>query len=298
MAFQTIAVATDLSPRADRAVARAFRMAARLGAELHLYTVIDSDLPDQMGAQLALQTEAALTRFAEAQKDASNIQWTAHILHGTPDSALVEAINAQGAEVLVVGLHRTRPLMDLIRETTMERLIRHVTCPVLIVTNAADHDYANILCALDFSPASTRAVATGFALLPKANLRAFNAVHVPYSGMIAGPGIPGDIPPPPDPGPFLAEARRAAKQWKSSTPLMGAMEIDIIQGSVRVALHKAMEEHPADLVVMGSHGRALPVPWLVGSVTCDLMRSPPTDLLIVPPAPTLNQKHFDKDNDA
>lgn len=45
-----ILVASDLTARSDRAIARGFQLARQLNAELRLLHVVDADLPDELRA--------------------------------------------------------------------------------------------------------------------------------------------------------------------------------------------------------------------------------------------------------
>ncbi len=65
--MKTIAVATDLSMRSDRAVARAWRLADEHNATLYVFSVVDDTLPEALGETVAAETQARLVQFCEAQ---------------------------------------------------------------------------------------------------------------------------------------------------------------------------------------------------------------------------------------
>ncbi|MFT4620433.1 MAG: nucleotide-binding universal stress UspA family protein [Sulfitobacter sp.] len=282
--MKTIAVATDLSMRSDRAVARAWRLADEHNATLYVFSVVDDTLPEALGETVAAETQARLVQFCEAQTGADKVTWHAQILRGAPDEALATAAKSYGADLMVLGLHRRRPFMDLIFETTMERLTRSLGCPVLIVRDPADHAYTCVLGALDFAPASADALRIARRLAPTAGLHAAHAVPVPYVGMATAPGLTGELPPMIDPAPFMEAAVQQKYAWLDANPdLADLADISVEEGSVQAVIgHKRAALRP-DLISMGAHGRALPVPWLMGSFATDMMRDPPCDLLIVPP---------------
>jgi nucleotide-binding universal stress UspA family protein len=282
--MKTIAVATDLSMRADRAVARAWRLADEHDATLYVFSVVDDTLPEDLGETVAAETQARLIQFCEAQTGADKVTWHAQILRGAPDEALATAAKSYDTDLMVLGLHRRRPFMDLIFETTMERLTRSLGCPVLIVRDPADHAYTSVLGALDFAPASTEALRIARRLAPTASLHAAHAVQVPYAGMVASPGLTGALPPMIDPAPFMEAAVQQKYTWLDANPdLSDLTEISIEEGTAQVVIgHKRTALKP-DLITLGTHGRALPVPWLMGGFATDMMRDPPCDLLIVPP---------------
>ncbi len=282
--FRTIAIATDLSERGDRAFDRAFRLAAAQGARLMIFSVVDDHLPEDMQETMAEGTRVRLEKAAAAQPGADTLDWSVTVLCGTPDTALAQAIGAHGIDLLVVGLHRHRPFMDLLRETTMERLVKLADCPVLIVRTASPAPYGTVLAALDFAPASGRALRLAHRLAPEAALHGVHAVHIPYQTMVAAPGIAGEIPPVISAEPFLAEARTSRDAFLDSHADLPGLSVEIGEGSIHAVLRGAMDRLHPDLIALGAHGRALPVPWLLGSFANDMMRDPPTDLLIAPPS--------------
>jgi len=281
--MKRLAVATDLSPRADRAMARAFLLADYLKLPLMVYSVIDDHLPEDMGASQAAQTEAKLNQFCQSQRGSETVDWTVEVLRGSIDDALTQACEAAGIDLMILGLHRQRPLMDLIRETTMERLVRRAGRPVLIARDRADHPYKSVLGAVDFAPASTTALLVAAKLCEAPDMRAVHAVHVPYHGAVAAPGFVAELPPIPDAGPFLNEARTQLEKWRSGYPDLAGLDVSVVEGSLPSVLHNAMAESRPDVLAIGTHSRAVPMPWLLGSCVNDLMREPPCDLLVVPP---------------
>ncbi|MBL3595526.1 universal stress protein [Rhodovulum sulfidophilum] len=271
----TFLVATDLSPRADRAVNRAFRLASWTGADILLAAVIDSDLPEDVARPLAEAAETRLARFAASIPHSAEVRHDTRILTGDPSAAIPLLAEEIDAALIVLGLHRDRPFLDLIRETTMERIVRHAARPVLLVRDPVDHDYAALLAALDFAPASTAAVKIAADLAPEATIHGVHALHIPYRGFVAPHGSSITI------APFRRSAEMRLAEWRSDPDLPERLaEIDIVEGAAHVVLNREIEDHAPDLLVLGAHGRAGDAPSILGSLANDLMRHPPCDLLI------------------
>jgi len=273
--FQHLIVATDLSPRADRAVARAFDLAGRLGSALTLLTVIDEALPEEMARQMQAAAEERLIRFAASRKAAEAVRHETRVVIGDPVGAISAAAATEQADLLVLGLHRPRPFLDMLRETTMERIVRLQDRPVLLVTDPVDHPYKTVLAALDFGPASTNALRLGAELAPEAALHGVNAVHVPYKGYSPAAGVAGTS------APFLREARDSYHLWRDQAPLPDRLgEVELVEGAVEGVVRSRAAKLGCDLLCLGAHGRVGSAPALLGSLTNDLIRTPPCDLLI------------------
>lgn len=274
----SILVATDLSARSDRAVRRAVQIARDQNAKLRVMTVLDDAMPEDVLATLHAKTLAALQRFVSTLSNGVDIQVDAQA--GDPTTEILNACEAH-VDLLVMGTHRTRPFMDSLRETTAQRITRLTATPVLLVTDRADHPYAKVLCACDFSPASGAAVKMAHAIAPTATLAPVHALHVPYAGRLAqNPAAQTAIE-----ASFRNEAESDAKAWLSdaSLPTGRMTDLEILPGSALAVLHNKINTDTIDLVAVGAHGRVGAARSLLGSLATDLMRDPPCDVLIARP---------------
>lgn len=268
----TYLVASDLSERADRAVARAFRLAARNGARLVLATVVDDSLPAEIGQRLAGDLRERLAGLAASLAD--GVEHEVRVVSGDPAAAIAELAGEVDAKLLILGVHRPRPLLDAVRDTTMQRIVRLGPCPVLMVRDRADQDYRTVLAAIDFSPASAAAMRAAAAVAPGARIRAVHALHVPYKGR-PGTALP-----------FRRDAELAAHAWiAAETPPAIDGGVRIVEGAPSQVIAGALASDRPDLVVAGAHSRTGLAQMVLGSVATTLMRDPPTDLLIARPHP-------------
>ncbi|WP_212525250.1 universal stress protein [Actibacterium sp. MT2.3-13A] len=273
--LQHLLVATDLSPRADRSVARAFDLAGRLGARLTLLTVIDEALPGDLARQMQGGAEARLDQFAASHRGAQDVRYEARAVIGDPVGAISAMAATEQVDLLVLGIHRPRPFLDILRETTMERIVRLQDCPVLLVTDPVDHPYSTVLAAVDFAPASTHALSLAAELAPEAALHGVHAVHVPYKGYSPAAGVVGTA------APFLREARDSYNLWRDQTTLPERLgEVEFIEGAAVSVVTTRAANLGCDLLCLGAHGRVGSAPAFLGSLANDLIRTPPCDLLI------------------
>ncbi len=272
--MKRILVASDLSTRSDRAVERAVQLAGTHGAKIVLMHVIDDDLPAAVVAGLrhaAEETLAAILTSEHAPEDAELVVETGETV--ATIAAMADAIEA---DLVVLGTHRARPFWDMFIGTTMERTVRAVNRPVLLVVEPVTKPYSSILCGIDLSPASLAAGQMARGLAPEAALHTIHAVHVPYRGMIARDGSEKQI------APFVADAQERLDAWWAATEIpAGLPKPEIVVASVADAFKIARTDHQPDLLALGAHGRIPLSPTLLGGFTEDQIRTPTTDVLIV-----------------
>jgi len=93
------------------------------------------------------------------------------------------------------------------------------------------------------------------------------------------PAVPAD---PADPHSRVALAKQAELQVQSALARLGVVaDIVIDPGRARVAIPNISEQLPAELVVVGTHGRTAFRRMLVGSVAESVIRHAPCSVLVV-----------------
>lgn len=218
---------------------------------------------------------ARLKRLVE--HEARGAEAEASVIVGDPAEAIGRRAGESGAGLLVLGIHRPRPLLDMFRDSTMQRIVRLTRCPVLLARDTADHPYETVVAALDFSPAATNAILTAPRVAPGARIFPIHALQVPYAGMT---GIH------PDPTmeikrSFRKEAEEQVAAWASKTPLPDNMlPVEIVEGSLGMVIQHAIERHQADLLCIGAHARSGLAATVLGDMAAEMIHHPPCDLLV------------------
>jgi len=136
--IRRILLATDLSPASDGATTQAVDLARDLAADLLVVSVIDPSLQhvkggrrERMDQRRATREDAAreiVMRGREAGVPVSFLIW-----EGEPGPAIVEAANAEAADLIVVGSHGRGPVGRFVLGSVSDYVIRHAGAPVLIV---------------------------------------------------------------------------------------------------------------------------------------------------------------------
>ncbi|KNG92430.1 universal stress protein [Pseudaestuariivita atlantica] len=271
-----ILAATDLSERSDRALARAFQLAGASGARLSVVHVLDEDLPDAVADPMQASTVETQTRLCDALADGQECDFAC--LRGDPVETLLR--EADTADLLVMGAHRPRKFLDMLRETTMSRIVRHTRTPVLLVTGEADGAYSRILAATDFSPASVAAMRTARRWVPGARITPVHALEIPYTGHLSrNSDTMATLE-----AAFRKDVAAEADAWEEALDPDPARDgVEVVTGSPLRVINEAVQRDGADLVAVGAHGRVGGGPALLGSLATDLIRTPPCDVLVARP---------------
>lgn len=143
----------------------------------------------------------------------------------------------------------------------------------------------HVLCPIDFSPASLRALryAAAFAVWYDARLEVLHVAPAVDSGLVPTPADRREDDPP---YPRSREAIVAAIEGAIGSAGAGGVNPTavVLEGRAHERIAHRAQAAPADLIVMGTHGRSGVQRLLLGSVTETLMRTAPCPLLTVPPA--------------
>lgn len=184
LAVEHIVLATDLSCRCDRALARAAELASRWGAPLHIVTAVEEDfhLPSwRSQARSAQESARAELAFQLAERD---IAWDLSLVAGPPADAVSELAKRYGSPLVVTGVARNELLGRATPGRTVETLLRRLPAPLLMVRRPVAGPYVRLLHPSDLSPSSARAIRRARAWFPQADLAVLHAYRVPFAGLV------------------------------------------------------------------------------------------------------------------
>lgn len=279
--MKTILVASDLSARSDRALARAVLLAEQHHAKLISLHVVDEELP---AASADLQAEdarrflrVALAAVPEAVSLASEVR----VVVGEHYQTILVEAETSGADLVVIGQHRKDILLDLFRGSTGERIIRFGNRPVLVVKAAPAHTYVCMLAAVDFSPPSRRALETAVQIAPGADVKLVHAYDIPFRGLLFGGGSMEQM------------AKKHQQQFQEMVEAqtreflatlarpITLRQVIAREGSPEETVLAVAAETRSDLLVVGTHGRSGVGRALLGSVAEDILARAQCDVLAV-----------------
>ncbi|MHB1429590.1 MAG: universal stress protein [Rhodocyclaceae bacterium] len=292
--LKRILVATDLSAPARHAVARAFRVAAAAGSELHILHamemgLLDSVLREMQGADLAavatvLQDDARerLKQFACDPAQHRGVAAQVRVVSGNPLSTIAAEADALDADLLVLGARGESFLRHALLGATAARLLRKsARRPVLVVKQPPHESYRSVLVAVDFSPVSLAAISWAQQVAPGAAIVLLHAFELPYEGKLTFAGVKEDVI-----RQYVATSSQvrlarihelAAQAGLAPQNYMAR----VIHGDPAQQIVALEQEYDVDLVVVGKHGAHIVEELLLGSVTKHVLAEAQGDVLVM-----------------
>jgi nucleotide-binding universal stress UspA family protein len=271
-----ILAATDLSTRGERALGRALRLRRRFGAQLTVLHVVEDELPEPIATRRAEEARELIDRQLRARGEPPDLEATAvEVAFGTGYAAVIQRAQALGAGLTVLGSHRENTWRDLFLGSTIERVLRQGSTPVLTVRQEPSADYRRVLVAVDFSVYSRRALEFACRLVPDGEFVVLHGYDLPFAGFLSEPPsreavlLEGEI----------LEQMRALLRDLPIAP--GRIRPEVRLGGALPSVEAAVGEFAPDLLVVGTHGRAGVARALLGSVAERLLRRPRCDVLAV-----------------
>jgi len=290
--LEKIVVGHDLRAGGETAARSAVELAKRCGAHVKLVHVIEPYpvyqllshplTPSYTAEELAQRAGEQLKALAtKAEHDGTRVEY--EVRTGKPFVELIVAGRAWQADLIVVGgaAEEGRFL-----GSTGERVLRKAMVPVLVVKKPLSAESKKILVPTDFSAYATKAAEEALALVQHfgGQLLFFHVIAIPaiyavgYEPMIA--------PLPPIPLPTPAEIEPEWNRFLAGLPALATVrwEKHTTEGSPITMITLAAEQHQADLIVMGTHGRTGLAHMLLGSVAEGVVREAPCSVLTIRPA--------------
>lgn len=186
---------------------------------------------------------------------------TSRVVKGHPFAEIMHACEAEDADLLVLGATGTTGLKHSALGAVARSAVRHAPCETMLVRGGETDGFRRVVCGIDFSPTSAKALARA-AAIAKADGSSFAlvAVYTPdwleylheYGG---GVQVPEDV------------AERYGEELAARLSTFVAEHIDDIDGvdmdvvtlqavNPSVGICDYAKQVEADLVVIGSVGRA------------------------------------------
>jgi universal stress protein A len=142
--IRTILVPTDFSESAETALAKAFQLAEKLGARIHLLHAYGiPPVPDAMGMSVGVDLIGPIERAASAelkqlaQRYAQRPEYAGSLLElGDARDVIVRAAKQLSADLIVMGTHGRRGVQHFVLGSVAEGVVRNAPCPVLVVPMA------------------------------------------------------------------------------------------------------------------------------------------------------------------
>jgi nucleotide-binding universal stress UspA family protein len=232
--------------------------------------------------------ERVLREQIDSMPELRGVEALPMVVTGDPFDGILRASAAVNADLIVMGTHRKHLLLDIFVGTTIERVIRKGSIPVLMVNNEAQRKYENVVAAVDMLASSANAlrVALSTGLIGDERATLLHAFLPLAKGKLFIAGADkADI------DHYVASERERAMAELAAFLITNDLQgerwsMRLEEGDPMEIISQVVSETHPDLLVMGTHGRSGLLKALIGSVTEEALRSLSVDILAVPPART------------
>lgn len=262
--FGPVVVATDGSPGARRAGARAKVLSDEVGLPLVAVYVVDSE-DAALGVGLSFPQD-------EGPFDEVVVQ------PGPPAPTLVKVASGMGASLVIVGAHGERLDREKGIGATSDRIVRLADRSVLVVKDQPDQHYMRVVAGIDGSGESLDAARMARALAPRADLTTVHAFSVlGRTKMLAAGAGESDLA-----ALDATYAEEAEKKLRDSLDRLDGSDVTPILASGRPdeVIIGTAQILDAELVAIGSSGNEVMRRILLNSTRHRLLQALPCDVLI------------------
>lgn len=276
-----ILLATDFAKGSDDAAATAIHLASRLGGEVVLMHV----LPKQgvfapIVDELKQQAEERLAALKERFEAEQVTRVSTRIVSGDAYEEIVYHAEVMDVSLVVVGGSRfddrERPRLG----TTAERVIRHCRKPVWVVRPGSRAELRRILCPVDMSEHSARALRSAIQLASRLEtpLDVLHVVRplssfVPHGRDLVDRSLDDE---------YFDERAGAFEEFLRGFDFDEVRWTSLLErGEPAPRIAALARQERTDLVIMGSVGRTGLSRFLMGSVATKVAREIPCSVLTV-----------------
>lgn len=276
-----VLLATDLGARGDRALERVLFVAARDDAQLIIVHALEdadaqaqaagtSTAPAGMPADLPARVKQRIRQGMRA--DASDILERAKVLvePGEPADVIERIATTEHVDVIVTGIARERPFSTgpVVLGKTVEKLLRRLPAPILIVRNRALAPYQRVVVATDFSEPSAHALQMALRFFPGQTLHLLHATDPARAEDGQQASREQEL------EQFLSSVFMPESDRARLVPLFQA-------GAPQQIVRDHVQHAGADLLVLGTRGRGVMLEALLGSTAKSILSALPCDALVV-----------------
>jgi nucleotide-binding universal stress UspA family protein len=230
------------------------------------------------------EVERDLTRFT--QSVSPGVVCTPMFISGPPAKSILERATGIPADLIVMGTHGASGFERMMLGSVTEKVLRKARCPVLVVPPAADAPggaptlFKRILCAVDFSPCSHRALSYALSMAEEAGGE-LTLLHV-VEGFADEPLSYAHFDVPEYHRHLeLAAAERLEHLVPGETRTWCKCKTTVRRGKAYREILAVAQEEQADLVVLGVRGRNPVDLALFGSTTNHVVRTAECPVLTV-----------------
>jgi nucleotide-binding universal stress UspA family protein len=301
--LDTVLIASSLGPDSDSVVTTGAAVARAAGARIYLLhagpahlvaagletNLLGPDTSEEERRRAQLRDQAQ--RLGLAPGELAGLE----VVAGTPHRTIVGMARQIGAGLIIVGASEPRGGLGKLLGSTADRVVRQAACPVLVVRGKLPVPPRRVLLPVDLSELSADAFRCGLHLVGEmahgapAEIEAFHALDFLAQLRFLHSDLPWETTSQQVEKHAAWELDRFIRDHGEETPVLARMRV----GDARLAILAELEQRPADLLVLGTHGRTGFDRMLLGSVASAVLRQAPCSVLMIPPVASLDQATAD-----
>lgn len=285
--LEKILLAIDFGKSSDIVVENAIVLAKTFQSNVTLIHVLPDDIKNVKAK--ALLNEAALNQMRNVKKfiNSKDVHTDEYILeYGSYSDKIVRAADRINANLILVGSGEKSKNDAFQLGTTAETIIRKSNKPVWVVKNDNPLHIKTILCPVDFSHESERALKNAITLARrlKAKLIIFSVYDMLYRGAVK---LDFDI----------INAERKSDHNKDVNKFLEGFNLTdlnwskVIKGGFPAKeILKAAKKYNPELIIMGTSGKTGLSKMIMGSVTEKVIREVPCSFMTLKSEDIINLK--------
>jgi nucleotide-binding universal stress UspA family protein len=276
--LQKILVPVDFNESSQRAIDTAVMLARSFHSHISLLHVLSpGNISQDAQALLEAYTREKLEAMAASIRENGVASSDYLIRQGIPFETIIDVAQYSDFNVIVAGAGNKRDDESFQLGTTAEKLMRKNQVPLWVVKNNDPLTIQSILCPVDFSDASARALGNAITLADvfQAKLTVLN-VYQPIE--VLSPRFNID--------PVAENKQRSRRQEKEFEAFLNDFKLDrvnheilTLEGEPHAEILKLIQERKIELLVMGTVGRSGLSRLLMGSVTEKVTRNVPCSFI-------------------
>lgn len=269
----------DGSDCSKAALHAADKMKCPIGTEIKVVTVLDFSEPfpscdDIRQMECMAAQKLVYDAVKELQDTHSNAEVSGEVLDGYPVEAILQLSRNWLADLVVVGSHGRKGFSRFWLGSVSRALLMHAPCAVRIIRpeRSTEGTGSNVLIALDDSEHSRHLIDHVLAM-PWGEGSRFRCIHV-VRALDRGVLLDENADLIPDLTTNVDEILKKRRDWldEAAERINGRFEqkvatAEVLTGDAREKLLQIAAEWPADLLMLGSHGRRGIDKFIMGSVS-------------------------------
>ncbi len=277
--LERVLVATDLGEVTDSILQTGLMLCRSFGSRLYLVHVIPETLPEpwvqSVGRDQVMEQLETLGEDLRGQ--GATIEETA-VLSGAPAYHICEHAEAKDVNLIVMACNKA-PRSDIRLGVNAERALRNSAKPIWLVKPGPAQAPREILCPIDRSGASRRALDNAIRLAREFRSRLTVMTVNEVMPAVYARMVRRDYRPPEG---YLRDLRQQFSKFLAEFDFTGVGWRELVrEGNPHVEILSVVAELKCDLIVMGREGRTGPSRMLVGSVAQKVTRVMPCAIVTV-----------------